>query len=509
MNRSRLAGLGQLPTLPPFPQPGDLEGQLAFGAAIHTIAITAASSIVGGNPDVQAMASLKAIGIPMTTTNITTASNLGVIARDVTTVVGAVASVGAAAAATVAGGSCAGPWGAAAGAIVAAIEVVVSLFIGGPSELVGYNGNGAVSPGAQVLYNLVHQWGAMSLNMGAVSGNPVGWSFYDYISRKYPPSGTGQSMKGNLWNEVVSNLWSAGSSPGDPNVGSLKISYGGSLMSQGSFSGPNAWAESYFKYNYGIWGPCEGGSGENFQGSCHPWQGNVGGSGGSMSDEDAYLKLCQPLATPVFWLWYGTQSKPAGQAITGVANNCFFQNDGRTIADRYNVWTQDTSPIVTSSGSLSVQQILQYAEANRPSPAFYAADLYVAQTNANSAGSPNQLYGNCATMSGVATVCGLLAAGGDCLSVASELMIQQYVLQTLNGSVPSLFKLLVDEYVTKAQAEMAGASAVAVSTPFSWGTAALVAAAMGVTGLLGYSAYTKQSPITVLRSAGSAIRSQI
>jgi len=506
MRRRVIRGLGQVSSIPNLPPPNDLQAQLTYGHTIFTAVQSAAQAIAGGNPNVQLMNDLKAAGIPLSN-NITTSSQLGTIARVVTTVATLAATIGTAVATTIAGGSCAGPWGAAAGAVVAAFEAIVLRFTGGTDENV-YFQLGEPTQGATQLYKLVKQWGQMSLDIGAGTGNPQGKSFYNYIAHKYPPNTTPSSQRADLWNEVVANIWAAKKQPtnGDP----LGISGGIHGFNQ---STPTEFAEVYFAFNYYQWGPCNnsGGSGEYYEPhSCVAWYGNqqqnrtgdnhAAGNVTSMkqlSDEDAYTALSQPIATEVLWNWYEPNN------IQNVTNNQFFdpyEAGSQSMADRYNLWSADTAPILTAQGTLSAAQIMAYAEANRPSPMFYASDLYVVQQQAGSKGS-NQLFGNCATMSGVATVCGLLAAGGDCLSVAQELLIQQFLLNLRDQAVPPLFQMLVEEYLAKAIQEQAQLQVQAQVQPtgISWPTVGIVVAAVGVTGLLGYSAYTKQSPITVLK----------
>jgi hypothetical protein len=549
-----LVGLGQ--SIGPLPQPGDVNGQIAYGNNLQALCESAGAAIQGGAPDAALMETLRGLGIPMSTV-ITTPSQLGNVERAVVTAVAAGAAIATAVGTTIAGGSCAGPWGAAIGAVVAGIEALVMVLTGPTGEHIDFN-FGEPTDGAKELFELVHQWGQMTMNVGGRSDTPCGMTFYDYIVHKYPPSTVGQDEVQNMWNQVVNNLWAAqNANSGTLNgVGNLGISKGIHNPNQNNAF---QFAEAYFIYNYNNWGPCNSQGGGptgscSSQGECYqPYQ-CVVWSGGqastqTLSDQDAYKALAQPLASSVLWNWALPES------ILNVENNQFYQNTevrgipNYTTEDYYNIWYNDTVPILSQYGSYTRDQIVAYAEANRPSPMFYASDLYVAQQQAGSAGS-NQLFGNCATMSGVATVFGLLAAGGSVQSVISELLIQQAVLATPLGpsAVPQLFRLLVEEYLAKAIAEQgttvatpvsqlpkaappatvstgggygsaahplitlavpggqavtapsAAAVAPTTTTTPSLGTALLVGGVIAVAGFLGYSAYIKQSPIDVIKS---------
>ncbi len=549
-------GLGQ--TIGPLPQPGDLKGQITYGNNLRQLCQAAGAAVQGGSPNAALMQTLQAVGIPLATV-VTTPNQAGAVERAVVLSVAAGAAIATAVGATIAGASCTGPWGTVIGAVAAAIESIVMVLTGPTAEHVDFN-FGEPTDGAIELYKLVTQWGNMSTGEGGSLGVPCGMSMYDYIVHKYPPSTVGQAEVQNMWDEVVANLWAASNSQsGTQNgVGNLGISKGIHNPNQNN---SYQFAEAYFIYNYSNWGPCNSqgggptgdcsGQGECYQPyQCVVWSGGQASSQ-TLSDQDAYKKLAQPLASDVLWNWFQPEQ------IVNVENNQFYQNtevrgiQNKTTQDYYKIWYNDTVPIISNYGSYTVDQIVEYAEANRPSPMFYASDLYVAQQQAGSAGS-NQLFGNCATMSGVATVFGLLAAGGSVQSVISELLIQQSVLNDLDsGNISPLFRLLVEEYLAKAIAERgttvatptsqlpkaappkasvalplgphlpaaAGQSALAVpggqaiqsqvpvavaavptTTTTSLGTALLVGGIIAVAGFLGYSAYIKQSPITVIQS---------
>jgi hypothetical protein len=503
-------GLGQdlpggLPDISSLPQAGNLQSQIAQGQNLITTAQSAVSGIASGNPNAQAIAALLSQGVTMAN-NLTSSSSLGTIVRDIMTIGTATAA-----------GACAGPWGAAVGAIVSSLEVLIQALFGSGGGWVTYCA-GEPTQGASRLYNLVKQWGSMSLHMGQLSGNVMGWTFYDYIARKYPPSGTGKSMQTDLWNEVAQTVWNAGKQGNGPNNSTQltigpwnNMGYAGTQM----WPNPSKAAEAYFASNYNSYGPCSSSSDQPFAARCVVWPGNYTGpagvedQSGSMSDEAAYMKIVQPLATPVFWGWGEPGSPDQPGLINDVENNEFFGKTNKNITDFYNIWKGDTTPIVNNAGEqLSVQDIMTYAEANRPSPMFYASDLYVLQTAGR-----DQIFCNCDVMSGVATVFGQLAAGASCQSIISELLMQQSILQSLDGKVSPLFRLLVEEYLAKATAERETATlAAANNPPAGWSTGAKVAlgaAVLGVGGLLGYSAYKKESPLVVIQGLKSSIRSRI
>ena len=500
------AGLGQLDlgsaasAVSDLPAAGDLNGQLTAGQNLMQTINSVAAGIQSGNPNAGQIAALLQQGVVLSN-NLTSSSSLGTIARDVM-------QIGAATAA----GATGGPWGAAAGFVVSSLEVLFqALFASPPGGQVSYNPY-EPTQGSVRLYNLVKDWGQMSQHLGGVTGLPVGQSFYNYISQKYPPSQTPSSQQGQLWGQVLDNIyWASGSGTG----GNLGPGQGGDILKFESVTGAYLTANStdkqslafyYFSGNYQEYGPCSASYNQPFAAKCVKW--NSG-----LSPQDAYMKLVQPLATAVFWNWAEPQN------IVGVENNEFFNNvsgkvaGGRSDSDRYSTWQGDTVPIQGKNGTvIGVQQIMDYALANRPPPWFYAADLYALQTQGR-----NQIYGNCAAMSGVATVCGILAAGGSLQSVVWELLFQQKILHQLDGQVPGMFRNLVEYYLAKAKAELTTNAASATLSQASssssfWGTTGgkFAAVGLGVTGaLLAYSAYTKQSPVTVVKTVGERARSKI
>ncbi len=578
-----LVGFGQ--TVGSLPQVGDLKGQITYGSNLMSICESVGATIQGGgSPNAALMETLRGAGVPISPSGASVQAGniiLPAVRTAVSVTIAAVATTSAvlatsaaAAAAAVAGttisiGSCAGPWGAAIGAVAAAVETIVMLFLNSGQNKVDFN-FGEPTDGSQLLYRLVNQWGQMTLTEGGATGSPCGMSMYDYIVHKYPPSATGKAEVANLWQQVVNNLQAAGNkNSGQHNgVGWLGISQGIHSPSQNT---PQEFAEAYFIYNYNNWGPCNS-QGGGTTGGCQagssatvfipcsqPYQCVVweGGQQGNLSDDEAYLKLSQPISPEVLWNWLQPGGSSAGPGITNAIYNAYYPNMAAlgqrnpNNDDYYNIWAADTIPIPTigQNVGLSKQEILQYAEANRPSPMFYAADLYVAQQQTG--GGANQLFGNCATMSGVATVFGLLAAGGSVQNIAAELLIMQSKLYLLDGQVPQLFQMLVNEYLAKAIAEkattvatppsqlpkaappkapvalplgphipvaavpvggqavqgqamqaqvpVAAAAAPTTTTP-SLGSALLVGGIIAVAGFLGYSAYIKQSPITVIQS---------
>lgn len=433
----RPRGVGQaLPDISQLPAVGDLQGQLSAGQNLFT---TAQDAIVNGNPN--AIASLLSQGVTVATGQ--SSSSVGVLARDVVQVAGA----------AIAGGAVGGPFGAAAGIVAAVAQVIFSAFTGPPSDQVTYL-PGQPSQSAQRLYQLVKQWQMMSTHFGPLTGYPIGWTYYDYISRKYPPKTTSRST--DLFNQVNAFQKAAASTSGT---------------------------------NFPIYGSASG----------YMKSGNV-----------------QPLCTPIFWLW----GEPNN--IQFCTHNKYFGSSNLSNNDRYSIWGEDTVPIVGSGGQLSKQQIMSYAEQHRPDPMFYCADLYVAEEAlgighgwpaaseysnvSQQTYSYNQVFGNLETLSGVATACGILAAGGGVQSVAEELLLDQLIIQQEQKTVPPLFRMLVDSYVAQAQAERAALAAnAAPSSPVSTGTAAAAvaagAAAAVVVGVLGYSLVTKTRPKDTVRLA--------
>lgn len=474
--RYPLVGLGQpaLPDISSLPGTGDLSSQLTQGQNLITNAKSVISGIASGNPDSRALAGLLSQGMAMSN-SIPSSSQLGTIVRDVMTIGSATAL-----------GATSGPWGAAVGAVVSSIEVLIqSLFGSGGGGNVVYV-TGEPTRGATHLYNLVKQWGQMANHFGLTSGSVMGWTFYDYLARKYPPSGMTAANAQIVWGDVVSNIYNAEMTPSAGHVAPHDPTT--------TVNSRQQLAEEYFKTNYQQYGPCSSSSSQPFEASCVKWP------GGNQPDYEKYLKIVNPLATAVFWEWgqpCPSDPCPPG-SLDGVQNNEFFTKAAQqSIGELYAIWQGDTSPIRGNNGRvLSVQQIMNYAERHRPSSMFFASDLYVVQMTGR-----NQCFGNCETMSGVATACGILAAGGSCQTVLSELLIQQAILQTLDGKVSPLFRMLVEEYLAKAQVERATAAAGAGIPGADLSTAGKVGAvAAGATGavlfaILAYSAATKTSPV--------------
>jgi hypothetical protein len=491
--------------------PGNLSSQLTqgqnlFGAIQNAVGGVASGS--GINPQMAAM--LLNQGVTVSDQLTQQGGAVGNFVRDVMT-------IGAAAAA----GACAGGVGAAVGAIAAALEIAIQgLFGGGPQNQIAYNpvsptgGGSEPTSGAKRIYQFVQQWCQMPANAGLFSGNPFGWTYYDYISRKYPPSSTPPSQQSQLWSLVEANINRAAQSTSNPNQPYTLgiVDEAGSILASGTNFTSN-FAVNYFLANYYEYGPCSTSSYDPFEASCV-----VPGTLDWSNPSSTYMKVVQPVGTPILWWWAqpngsGSGGASPGDGIVDVMHNEWFGTSNQDDDDRYYDWQQDTTPIQGRDGrTISASDIMSYAIANRPSPMFYASDLYVTQ-----ASGPNELFGNCAAMSGVAMVCGLLAAGGSCQSIVSELLMEQNFLQHMDGGVPPLFRALVEEYIAKAAIERALASSGVPAGPSSfWSTpggeaaaVALGALGAGAVGVLGYSAYMRQSPLVVLENIGSRIRSKI
>jgi hypothetical protein len=436
-----IRGLGQGATLPDvsgLPAAGDLQGQLAQG---QNLLSNAQAAINGGNPT--AIANLLQAGI--TTAVGQTTTTIGTLVRAITTI-GAATAVGAAG----------GPWGAAAGAIVSSIEVAIQAIFGAaPGGNVTYN-PGQPTQGAQRLYALQTQWCSMASHMGAESGNCMGWSFYDYISRESPPSNVSKDNQGTLWGEVVANV-----------AGSQSNEY---TIRQIVDSDPQTDVANML---------------------------GVPGTGADSSLPAAYMKVVKPLCTPIFFQW----GEPT--LIQFCENNQFFGSSTLTSADRLSNWQNDTTSIIYNGQQLSQSQIMAYALSRRPPSMFFASDLYVTQTSGR-----NQIFGNCETMTGVASWLGILAAGGSIQSVVNELFLQQKFLNDLDGSVPSLFRLLVERALSMAQAERnaAGIAPPGLSTASKVGAVAAGAGAALLAGVLVYSAVNRISPVTTVELAVARTR---
>jgi len=346
-------------------------------------------------------------------------------------------------------GAVGGPWGAAAGFIVSSVEVALQTIFGiGPGNNVTYL-SGEPTAGAQDLATRKTQWDAMAGHLGLESLHPVGWSFMDYLAVKYPP---------NLVTADLNEMF---------NLAKTNVTQTGTNVTTSNLNSGTPRAKDYPKY-------------------------------------------VLPLCTPVFFNWYQPDK------IQDCINNEYFswalpstedpsQSTSKPSADhlRY-LWQNDTLAIVSKGKQLSQTQIMDYAEAHRPPAMFWASDLYVVQ---HGWPSWSQIFTNLPTMVGLTTWTGILAAGGSIQSVTAELIFQQKILYDLDGSVPPLFRLLVESALRQARAERAAAAAQVslVTTAAGLSTAGMVGAVTAgvtgaiITGILVYSAVNKVSPVETTR----------
>ena len=364
-------GVTPLGSLPPV---GNLPAQLQQGQALLGQAQTA---IASGDPN--ALGALLSAGVTLASGQ--TSSVVGSMVRFAMTVgSGALA------------GSVGGPWGAAAGAVAGAVEqLLTGVFGGSPKSTVSYP-----TPATQEIYKLQVQWQSMAGHVGAETQEPQGWTFCDYLAKKYPVSASRYSMK-TQYSLMSANVWQS------------------------------AWLD-------------QGGSGQMPPGWSAPFS-----EAGWLADAVEALRIAAPpLCTPVFFLW----AQP--DQIEDCDHNQFNASP-LSLARLETLWRNDSGGLGFSGpgGVMSDAMIMAHAEAARPDPFFWNSFLYWYEGS-------NYTFGNLETLNGMATVLGLLAVGARLKAIAYELLLQQKIMHDEQGYVPPLFRLLVDEYVAKARIEEYG-----------------------------------------------------
>jgi hypothetical protein len=460
-----------------------LSGQLAQG---QNLISAAQQTISSGDPN--GIAKLLSAG--MTFAQNATSTDPGVIVRDII-------QIGSA---TAAGAAVGGPWGALAGAVVSSIEALFqSLFSTGPGDIVTFP-PGQPTMGAQTMAKTLTQWIQQSGHLGAESMNPMGWSFYDYISRKYPPNQLSDSDAQEMWGFILDALSvnGNGTGRGTPGFGDQGTQNAGIIVISGVLDNFDGYWKNLTHNNPNYPLPKKPSS------SIPKWK--------------QYRQVAMPICTSAVWNWFDST------AIQNCIFNEWFEPSTsiETNQWRKSLWANDSGGLALkgSNGNvLSVQDIMNYAEANRPNSMFFASDLYVVQRGGYAASffgsDPNQIFSNLETLTALAIACGMLAVGGGVQAISTELLVQQKRVHDLNGGhVPPLFRAFVEDFLAKAHVERAAAAAGAIvpatQTPLTTAgmVGAVAAGALGavIVGVLAYSLATKTSPVETTRLAAARTR---
>lgn len=365
----------------------------------------------------------------------------------------------------------AGPWGAAAAGI---LSIAGNLLGGGADTVVGIVGESKATQmiSASIVSMLKQQQGSL--------GHQQGWAMADYLAFASPPN---KSKRASTFMTMMQNIakYAWGNDPG---------------FSQPYWSrqdGPSNFANAL----------C-GDSG--FQPSCNHFT------------AQQFLGWQVPLCTPVWFQWDDVN------AIQDCTSDLVFGSGGAggSVSDLKSKWISQT-PIVSG---VSQAQIVSNAIAKAPDPLYWGSDLYGVVTNSGSGGGYATYYFNPDLMNGVATVLAMRSVYASTMSIVAELLLQAALLSehgTVNASGGTLsghasnnqygfFQLLNDHIQMAINEDNAAGIATSPTSSSSWSPAAIVAMGAGlaaVGGILGYSAYTRQSPIAVVKSVGSRLGSRL
>jgi hypothetical protein len=403
----------------PIPAPGDLAGQTAQGNALNSLV---AGQALGAPPT----QSLLSAGLTMAS-----ALGSGEISRVATDVLGGAS----------AGFAVGGPYGAVAGAIVGALESLLSV---GPS----YQGLFVIddTEGIDHLYKVLVQWNSTNIGTGTRSGEPLGWTLWDYLARVRPPKSTPRPA-------LLLALMQATAAEQDalwPGQGT------GSLDGQ-----ENAvWTGNGFSHagsGYGTGGPTM---------LYNAWK------GGWTSAQVA--AAAEPLASPLAWLWgqpsevqdvilnewYAWATPPDQQGDAGA---------GATPPEPSTLYADALADTVPPPGKTQTQT-LRRAISMAPDPLYFSADLYAQQFGGFNA--PGTVLYNSATLVGLATWLGMSLNGASPRALATELLLQQGTVAE-SGPVPAAFQSLLDDALALARIAESGKSFpgwAGVASPLAKGT---------------------------------------
>ena len=414
-----------------LPNPGDIQGQAQQG-------LTLINQIQSGNTSALLQAGVSLLGaIP---------GSGGAILQD---------AIGGA----FSGFAMGGPCGAVIGGIVGLAEGVESV-IAGADAVTSVLG---VSKATQIIGARVAS--LSNKNVAVLSGNPQGWAMADWVSFAHPPNTSGNAagfmtLMKNVAGYYVSVVDPVGPAAFEP------------YMFQDGDGNPNCIANAL--------------CGSNSAPACNQYTAKQ------------FLGKQGPLCTPVWFNWY----QPSN--IVDCNHYLSFGSGGAggDAAALLSTWQQSTY----AQGGLSQADIVQRAIATLPDRLYWSYDLY-GTTLPSGVGGWQTIYYNVDLMNAMATVLMMRSAGGSTQTIVSELLIQSAILAQSGGVDPSGnplpgnltqnqygFHRFVDDHIKMAIQENAAAGT-SLSTSDMVGAVATGATLTVLAGILGYSAYTKQSPV--------------
>lgn len=375
----------------------------------------------------------------------------------------------------------AGPMGAVAGAIVGLAEGILGLFQGADAVVATVG----VSAATQTISAAVQAIGAQHPDI--LTGKPQGWAMADWAAFARPPHTTKNSKTFFAMMQAVSRYVASTITPG---------------LSELAMSGPYAQNDS--------------GDPSNIANALcgTQWQMTSRCNNYTPAQFAAWQKS---LCTPVWFDWY-----QPGQ-IEDCEKDLFFGSGGAggNVSALLQTWINSTY----AQNGLSQQQIVQRAVSSMIDPMYFGSDLYGLPMPSGFSGW-GTVYYNPDLMNAVATVLMMRSAGASTQAIVSELLIQAAILSAHGSQDPSGNKLpgdvklnqygfhqLLDDHIRMAQTENALIPPVSTA-PAGLSTGAQIATVFGAAGatmavgLLGYSAYKKQSPVDVLQGLRSRIRAR-
>ena len=365
----------------------------------------------------------------------------------------------------------AGPWGAAAAGL---LSIAGDLLGGGADTVAAVIGESKATQmiSASIASLLKQQEGSL--------GHQQGWAMADYLAFASPPNKTKRvSTFMSMMRNVAQYAWN-----NDPGFNQPYWS---------RQDGPSNLANAL----------C-GDTG--FQPSCNYFT------------PQQFVGWQVPICTPVLFQWNDVS------AIQNCTSDLIFGSGGAggSVSKLKSTWISQT-PLIPG---VSQEQIVENAIAKAPDPLYWGSDLYGVVTNSGAfASGYATYYFNLDLMNGFATVLAMRSVYASTMSVVAELLLQAALLKehgnvdangnALRGHTSNnqygFFQLLNDHIQMAINEDKTAGVTPTQALTSSWSPAAIVAATVGIAavgGILGYSAYTRQSPVTVVKSMGSRLRAR-
>ena len=349
----------------------------------------------------------------------------------VATGIGAGVAIGAAAGASI------GPWGAVAGAIVgAAVGFAEGEFMGAPLPPLAVANSTATSAIAGALQGWITAWGQDP------DGAPPGQHMADWCAAATPPKSMDslESKQFLILGKSIVQWASQHDSQG------LFYDHRTKLLGIGNTS-PTILA--YWKMSFN---PTPGASSVSLQ---------------------EFVSWQIPICAPVFWNWFAptqmagttcSSSTGGGDNDEGYVTALSYPGTQQSMPSPNNpkeletIWRQYTR----ARGGKTANEIVDSAKKRRPSPKWFALDVYGAwlPTGGKLMGNTwSTVYFDCDLLNGMATVLGMLAVGSSTQAIVSELLLQVSILYNSGikkysaESVSPGLKMLLDDYLYMAHQE--------------------------------------------------------